>query len=325
MLAFSVRAAGLAVLAMAVVSSSAHAQKIKFAHVYEIDTPFHRAAVAAAAEIKKRTDGRHEIEVFPAGSLGREQDLFQGLKLGSVDMTFTGSFYAGSVHGPMSLSSGPFMFRDFAHWKAYSNSDVFKEIASEFEKKSSTKVLGLVYYGARHLTSNKPVRTPDDMNGMKLRVPSTQMYLLFPKSVGANPVPIDFAEVYVALQQGAADGQENPLPTILAKKFYEVQKYISLTGHVQDSLVTLASPSLWKRLSDEDKAIFADVYGASALATSEEVLKQEEELAADFEKKYGVTVLRIDREPFRQAMLKLTTGPDMPWTKDQVERVQALK
>lgn len=314
-----------ALLALGALSGAAQAEKVKFAHIYEIDTPFHRAAVAAADEIRRRTAGRYEVEVYPAGSLGREQDLFQGLKLGSVDMTYTGSFYAGTVHGPMSLSSAPFLFRDFDHWKAYSSSDVFKEISAEFEKKANMKVLGLVYYGARHLTSNRPIRTPEDMKGMKLRVPPTAMYLLFPRSVGANPVPIDFAEVYLALQQGAADGQENPLPTISAKKFHEVQKYITLTGHLQDSLVSLASLSLWKRLSDEDKATFAAVFAESALATSEAVLKFEEELATEFEKKHGVTVLRIDREPFRQAMMKLTTGPDMPWTKEQVARVQALR
>lgn len=310
---------------LAGVTVSVAAEKFRFGHVYEIDTAHHLAAVAAAAEIKRRTNGRYEIEVYPAGSLGREQDLFQSLRLGSVDLTYTGSFYAGTNHGPMSLSSAPFLFRDFEHWKSYAKSDVFREIAAEFEKKSSLHVLGLVYYGARHLTSNKPVRTPDDMKGMKLRVPSTAMYVLFPKAMGANATPIDFAEVYLALQNGTVDGQENPLPTIFAKKFYEVQKFISLTGHIQDSLVTLASPSLWKKLSPEDRAIFADVYRESAAAVSEEVVRSEERLAKEFETKYGITVLRIDREPFRTKMLPLTTAAAMPWTKEMVERVQALK
>ena len=314
-----------ALVSLTALTTPMAAERVKFAHVYEIDTDYHRAAVAAAEEIKKRTGGRYQVDVFPGGSLGREQDLFQSLRVGSVDLTYTGSFYAGTMHGPMSLSSAPFLYRDFAHWKSYASSDVFKEIAAEFEKKTSIQVLALVYYGARHLTSNKPIRTPDDMKGMKLRVPSTQMYTLFPRAVGANPTPIDFAEVYLALQNGTVDGQENPLPTILAKKFYEVQKYISLTGHLQDSLLTLASPSLWKKLSPEDRAIFAETYRDSAAKVSEEVVASEEALAKEFQSKYGVTVLTVDRDAFRAKMLPLTTSADMPWTKDHVERVQALK
>jgi tripartite ATP-independent transporter DctP family solute receptor len=310
---------------VAIIPDWARAQPIKFAHVYEVDTVFHKAALQAADEIKRRTGGRLDVQVFPAGSLGREQDLFNGLRLGAVDITYTGSFYAGTVHPPMALSSAPFLFRDFDHWKAYARSDVFRGISEEFEKKSGNRVLGLVYYGARHLTSNKPVRTPDDMRGMKLRVPSTPMYLLFPRSVGANPVPIDFAEVYLALQQGTADGQENPLPTIMAKKFYEVQKFISLTGHLQDSLVILVGPQFWQRLSAEDRKLFEEVFAASALATSEAVLKEEEELAGTLAARHNVTVLKVDREPFREAMMKLTTGPNMPWSKEQIDRVQALR
>lgn len=315
----------VAAILAAGVSAAGATETLRFGHVYETSSIYHEAAVWAADEIAKRTEGRYAIEVFPASSIGNENDLFQGLALGAVDLVFTGSFYASGIHGPMAISSGPFMFRDYDHWKAYRDSDLFAEIAAEFEKKSAHKVLGLTYYGARHLTSNRRIERPEDMKGMKLRVPNAPMYLLFPKSVGANAAPIAFAEVYLALQQGVVEGQENPLPTILAKKFYEVQSHIMLTGHLMDSLVTVAGGGAWNGMSDADRAIFSAVYDEAARRASELVRQSEADLATRFATEFGVTVVTVDREPFRKAMAPLLEGADMPWTADQVARVQAIR
>src|SRR5216117_699025 len=116
----------------------------------------------------------------------------------------------------------------------------------------------MTYYGARHSTSNKGFTDCAGMKGLKMRVPDVPAYLALPKSCGANPTPIAFAEVYLALQNGTVDAQENPLPTIEAKKFYEVQKYIILTGHIIDSLLTVISGQTCTKLSDADKQILAE-------------------------------------------------------------------
>ena len=304
---------------------AAGAETLKFAHVYEVSEPYHKWALWAADEIKKRTGGRYEIQVFPASTLGKEQDIYQGLALGSIDLVYTGSLYAARDYGPMAVSSAPFMFRDFAHWDAYRNGPVFKEIADAFTAKTGNDVLSLIYYGERHVTSNKPVRTPADMKGMKFRTPDAPMYTMFPRAVGANPTPIAFAEVYLALQNGTVDGQENPLPTILAKKFYEVNKNISLTGHMTDSLITLASPGLSKRLSPADRKIFQDVYREAAVKTTDEIRASEILLATEFATKYGVNVIKVDRKPFQDAMAKELQGANLPWTPAQFEKVQAIK
>ena len=132
------------------------------------------------------------------------------------------------------------MFRDFNHWKAFSTSPLFAELGEGYRAKSGgNKVVAITYYGERHVTSNKPINKPEDMKGLKIRVPDAPLYTMFPRAVGANPTPIAFAEVYLALQNGTVDAQENPLPTIDAKKFYEVQKYIVLTGHITDALLTI--------------------------------------------------------------------------------------
>ena len=314
-----------AALALVGAMPAVGAETLKFAHVYEVSEPYHKWALWAADEIKKRTGGRYEIQVFPASTLGKEQDIYQGLALGSIDLVYTGSLYAARDYGPMAVSSAPFMFRDFAHWDAYRNGPVFKEIADAFTAKTGNDVLSLIYYGERHVTSNKPVRTPADMKGMKFRTPDAPMYTMFPRAVGANPTPIAFAEVYLALQNGTVDGQENPLPTILAKKFYEVNKNISLTGHMTDSLITLASPGLSKRLSPADRKIFQDVYREAAVKTTDEIRASEVLLATEFTTKYGVNVIKVDRKPFQDAMAKELQGANLPWTPAQFEKVQAIK
>lgn len=317
----AVRAACAFLIAPAV----AAAETFSFAHVYEPDSIYHRWAEWAADEIAERTHGRHEVEVFPAGSLGDENEIFEGLSLGTVDMTLSGSFYASNLHGPMAISSAPFMFRDFDHWLAYRDSDVFDDIAAGYEEASGHRVLGLMYYGARHLTANRRIEAPEDMEGMKLRVPNARMYLLFPRSVGANPAPIDFAEVYLALAQGVVDGQENPLPTILAKKFYEVQSHIMLTGHLMDSLIVQISGQVWDSLSEEDRAVFGAVFEEMAEGVTQDVRRAEDELAGRFESEFGVEVVEVDREPFRAAMQPLLEGEDLPWTTEHLEAVEAIR
>ena len=158
-----------------------------------------------------------------------------------------------------------------------------------------------------------------------MRVPNARMYLLFPESVGANPTPIDFSEVYLALQQGVVDAQENPLPTILAKRFHEVQSHIMLTGHLMDSIVTIMAGPAWASLSEEDRAIFEAVYAEAAEGASEAVREAEARLAQEFETVHGVEVVEVDRAPFREAMMPLLTGDDLPWTPDLVERVNAIE
>lgn len=298
---------------------------LKFGHVYEVGEPYHRWALWAGDQIRQRTQNRWSIQVFPASSLGKEQDLYQGLALGSVDLTYTGSFYASRDHGPMALASAPFMFRDFAHWNAFRNSDMYRQIREAYTAKTGNPVLALTYYGERHVTANRPVRTPADMKGMKFRTPDAPMYTLFPRAVGANPTPIAFAEVYLALQNGTVDGQENPLPTILAKKFHEVNRNISLTGHMTDSLVTLVSPGLWRRLSEADRKVFADVFREAAEKCTEEIRALEAKLASEFETVHKVNVIRVDRKPFQDAMAPLLQGPNLPWTAEQFKAVQAIR
>jgi tripartite ATP-independent transporter DctP family solute receptor len=265
------------------------------------------------------------MEVFPASSLGKETDINQGLTLGTVDIIYTGQLFAGRTYGPVAIGGAPFMFRDFEHWKAYANGNLFQELAEGYRQKSGgNKMVAITYYGERHVTSNEPINKPEDMKGLKIRVPDAPLYTMFPRAVGANPTPIAFAEVYLALQNGTVDAQENPLPTIDAKKFYEVQKFIVLTGHITDALITIVGGPTWNKLSDADKKIFEAVFKEAAARATGEIVEIEKKLGAEFEKR-GRTVVRVDRTPFRDAVVKLHNGPDATWDKATYDKLQALK
>jgi len=312
--------------ALALAAGAAQAQtKLKWAHVYETSEPYHTAAVWAAGEIAKRTSNRYTVEVFPASTLGKESDINQGLTLGTVDIIYTGQLFAGRIYGPVAIGGAPFMFRDFNHWKAYAGSGLFQELADGYQKKSGgNKMLAITYYGERHVTSNKAINVPGDMKGLKIRVPDAPLYTMFPRAVGANPTPIAFAEVYLALQNGTVDAQENPLPTIDAKKFYEVQKFIVLTGHITDALITIVGAPTWSKLSDADKKTFEAVLKEAAVRATGEIIEIEKKLGAEFEKR-GKTVTKVDRKPFREAVVKMHNGPDATWDKATYDKLQALK
>jgi tripartite ATP-independent transporter DctP family solute receptor len=310
-----------------IIAVPAQAQtKLKWAHVYEVAEPYHTQAVWAAGEIKKLTNGKYDIEVFAASQLGNENQINEGLGLGTVDIIYTGTSFAGSVYKPLAISGAPFMLRDFNHWKAYRDSKLFRELAKGYEDKTKHKVITLTYYGERMVTANKEIKKPEDMKGMKLRVPPAPLYLMLAKSVGANATPIAFAEVYLALQQGTVDGQENPLPTIMAKKFYEVQSHIMLTGHITESLLTIVGSHVWSKLNDDEKKIFQDTLSQAAARASDEIRTSEQKIA-DQLRKLGKTVVEVDREAFRKAAVPLhnDASAGAGWTQAQYDELQGLK
>lgn len=319
-------ACALAATALGTLGTAQAQTKLKWAHVYETSEPFHKYSVWAGEEIKKRTNGKYEIQVFPASSLGKEADINQGLTLGTVDIILSGASFAGRSYQPLAVSYFPFIFRDAEHQLKYAKSDVFKELAKGYDDKTGNHITALNYYGARHVTSSaaRPVAKPEDMKGLKIRVPDAPAYLAFPKSLGANATPIAFAEVYLALQNGTVDAQENPLPTIEAKKFYEVQKNISLTGHIVDSLLTIVSGQLWGKLSADEKKIFTEVMQEAAEKTGREIIASEARLVDEFKKK-GNNVITVDKGAFREAVLKNTKPTDHGYRQQDYDRIISIQ
>jgi tripartite ATP-independent transporter DctP family solute receptor len=314
-----------AAAALALPTMPASAQtKLKWAHVYETSEPFHTQSAWAAQEIAKRTNNRYQIDVYPASQLGKESDINQGLSLGTVDMIISGPSFAARSYPPVGIGYYPYIFRDAAHLLSFAKSDVFKELSAGYGEKTGHQMVALTYYGVRHTSTNKPFKTCAEMKGLKIRVPDAPAYLATPRSCGANTSPIAFAEVYLALQNGTVDAQENPLTTIEAKKFYEVQKNIVLTGHIVDHLATIISKQLWAKLSDEDKKIFTAVAQEAATRASAEIQAKEKELIDIFKQK-GLTVTEVNKDEFKDAVMKNVTLDSLGYRKADYDRIQAIK
>ncbi len=319
----NISAATILMTAMTGIASAT--EVLKFGHVSETSHPLHKWAVWAGDEVGKRTDGRYKIEVFPSSSLGKQADLDEGLSLGTVDFTYPSVAFAANSYPPIGIAAAPYMFRDIDHWKKFGKSDVFNKLADGFYNATGNVILANPFYGFRHVTSNKPITSPEAMEGLKIRVPNAPLYKMFPDTVGANSTPIAFAETYLALQQGVVDAQENPLAVIKSKKFYEVQTHINLTGHMMDSIYTTMSGIAWGRLSETDQKIFKEVFQEAAEGVTKDVLDDESTLGEELDADPTTTVLKVDRSLFRNATVKAHLGPDVKWSKETYDGVQAIK
>ena len=314
-----------ALAAASVLAMPAMAQtKLKWAHVYETSEAFHTESVWAAQEFARRTNNKYQIEVFPASQLGKETDINQGLSLGSVDIIISGSSFAARSFAPIGVTYYPFTFRDADHLLAYTKSDIYRELNKGYEDRTGHVITATTYYGVRHTTSNRPFKTCAEMRGLKIRVPDVPAYLAMPRSCGANTTPIAFAEVYLALQNGTVEAQENPLTTIEAKKFYEVQKHIVLTGHIVDHLNTIVAKGTWAKFTDDEKRIFTEV-SQEAAARATRLIKADEAKLVQFFKDKGLTVSEIDRKEYMDAVAKAVTFEQFGYRKADWDRIQAVK
>ncbi|MCR4666819.1 MAG: DctP family TRAP transporter solute-binding subunit [Desulfovibrio sp.] len=227
---------------------------LKLGHIAEPENPYGQGADHFAKLVKERSNGEVIIQVYPSSQLGNQRDLVEGLTLGTVDMTLTGTAVLGNFVPEVSIFDLPFLFRNVEH--AYKALDT---IGMELCKKGEQRgmiTLAIWENGVRHMTNNvRPIRKPEDMKGLKFRVMEQPVYIQMMKSLGASPTPMAMSELYTALQKGVIDGQENPLAHIATKRFYEVQKYISLTGHTYAPEPVLISTMAWKKLSPEQQNI----------------------------------------------------------------------
>ena len=239
-------------------------------------------------------------------------------------MIISGPSFAARSYPRIGIAYYPFIFRDADHLIAYSKSPVFAEMVEGFRQKTGIQITAYTYYGARQTTSNRPFTDCAGMKGLKIRVPDVPAYMATPKACGANPTPIAFAEVYLALQNGTVEAQENPLTTIEAKKFYEVQKAIMLTSHIVDGLTTQIAPHVWNKLTDDEKKIFTEVTREAADRATAQIKKREAELVDEFRKK-GLQIVNVNRQSFVDAVLKSTTPESLGYERKDYDRIVAIK
>jgi tripartite ATP-independent transporter DctP family solute receptor len=255
-----------------------------------------------AKDVAARTSGRIEIQSFPAGQLGSGKDMIEAVSAGNLTMTTDGAGALGQFLPALSLIEAPYLWRDAAHM-AKGIPTVLDDMNKVLVEKRQMRMLAPTYYGKRHLTTkDKAVKTAADMKGFKLRVPPVDTFKAMAEAWGARPTPIAFPELYLALSQGAVDGQENPLPTIQSGKFQEVQKFLVLTGHIITPRLVIVNEGFWKGLAAADKDVMMAAINAAATWQDAELASQEATLVDTF-KKAGMTVIEPDLESFRKPVL----------------------
>lgn len=279
--------------------ASAQAQtSIVVGHTLSPNSHYAIGAEAFIAKLGELSDGAFTGNQAPAGQLGGERDMIEGLQIGSLDVVITSTGPLGNFVPEVYALDLPFLFRDYDHARKVLDGEIGKEL---LDKINGNQLVGLAWSenGFRHVTnSQRPVRTPADLDGLKLRTMENRVHMEAFSQMGAAPTPMAFPELFTALQQGVVDGQENPVTVITASKFWEVQSHVSLTGHVYSPAVILAAPSLMESLTEEQRSWFFEAAAASAVATRAEVNRLEEAGVALLRENGMEVIVDIDKAPF---------------------------
>lgn len=274
---------------------------LKFAMIPSVTSNEYKAATDFKKFVESTSKGDIVVKLYPDAQLGDDREALEQLQAGVLDMTFAETGRMGLWNKKAEIFQMAYVFDNYAHLQKALKTPAGMDLINEFRTSYNWRLLGNAYNGTRQTSSNKPIKSIADMKGMKLRVPNAKANLNFAKYSGASPTPMAFSEVYLALQTNAVDGQENPLSTIKATKFYEVQKYIAMTNHILNDANYIISEVTWKKLTPAQQKIVADgVTKAAALHTSL-FQKDEKDLIAFF-KKEGLTITTPDTKAFKTAM-----------------------
>ena len=289
----------LATMTAGLLAGSAFAadMTLKLGHLANEQNPWHLASVKFGEELSRLTDGRIEVEVFPNESLGKEIDLINGMQLGTVDMTITGESLQNWA--PMAaLLAVPYAYKSIEHMDEVASGEIGDKIKQQIIDKVQIRPIAYFARGPRNLTSNRPITSPDELNGLKMRVPNVPLFVDVWSALGANPGPMAFSEVFTSLQNGTIEAQENPLALIRSANFNEVQSHVNMTEHVRSWIYLTIAESTWNKLSAEDQAA---VMEAAKIAQAYERELFNASLADDraYLESKGMTFVEVDGPAFQ--------------------------
>jgi TRAP-type transport system periplasmic protein len=282
-------------------SAGAQAMKMKFAHFADEGHPGHLAAKMFVENVEKRTNGQIKIDIFPNNMLGSPPEQAEQIKLGTTDMGLPTQGQFDKWIKAMGVVMLPFAYDDYDHVHRVVDGPAFQWF-SQMAEKEGFILLSNWEYGFRNLTNSKrPINTPEDVKGLKIRVPPEMQIGAAFEALGAQTTVIAFPELYMALAQGVADGEDNPVSVIYFMKFYEVQKHLALTKHIYNNMIHTISAKTWAKLTPEQKTIFQEESKRAGAFMRQQVVSQEGDVVAKMQQA-GTQVTRPDLAPFRAAM-----------------------
>jgi len=275
--------------------------ELKLGHTGAPNHHYQEVLTWFADDVKEKTNGKLIISVFPSDQLGNQMESTEGAMLGTHDMILTSDMVLSNWVPETGILCLPYLFRDNVHLKKFVNSEVAKELDKLI---AETGAINLAYWdnGFRHITNSiRPIESPEDLKGIKLRVPEGQVYLDTFSTLGAIPTVISFGELYSALQLKTVDGQENPPAHVITQKFYEVQKYVSRTGHIHSASPLLINRGKFEELPEEYQKILVDSAKEYAIKHIDRVEELEAEQWAEIEEA-GMLINDPERAPFEEAV-----------------------
>ena len=278
-----------------------------------------------AREVEKRTNGRYKIQTFYNAALGSERESIEAVQLGTQELTLTSTGPVPNFVPETKILDVPFLFRDKAHARAVLDGPIGQEMLKPFDNKGF-KALAWAENGFRHMTNSKrSVKAPEDLKGLKMRTMENPVHIAAYKGFGIVTTPMAFAEVFTALQQGTVDGQENPLSVIIASKFDQVQKHLSLTGHVYSPCLFLMNKASFDKLSAADKQAFLEAAKEGTKANRAKVDEDDAKGVADLRAK-GMTVIdNIDKSKFVAALAPVNADFEKQFGKANLDKIRNYK
>lgn len=307
--------------------SFVHADQItlRVALFTAIDHPMTIGVKVTENLIERRTNGEIQVDIFPGGQLGNNQEILEGVIAGDIDVCMQGVQYVANYHPTIGILNAPYIFRDFDHAYKVLESEIVREMNEELVKAIGVRMISHRKYGIRHVTTaDTPVKAPEDMKGLKLRCPDDRVSIELVKAMGASPTPMAFSEVYLGLQQGVVDGQENPIPTIISMNFHEVQGYLIKTGHTINMGWAFINENKWNSLTSEQQDIVVQAFDEGHAVNDYLIDKQSEE-GLEIIRKAGLTIIEPDTEAFqKQVATKLYLEQEI-FPFELYERIQAIK
>ena len=278
-----------------------------------------------AKEVEKRTAGRYKIETFYNASLGSERESIESVQLGTQELTFSSTGPVPNFVPDAKILDIPFLFRDKAHARAVLDGPIGQEMLGKFDSKGF-KALSWAENGFRHMTNSKrAVNAPDDLKGLKMRTMENPVHVAAYKGFGIVTTPMAFAEAFTALQQGTVDGQENPLSVIMSAKFDQVQKHLSLTGHVYSPCIFLMNKASFDKLSAADKQAFLDAAKEGTKANRARVDTDDASGVADLRAKGMSVVDNLDKAKFVAALGPVNAEFEKQFGKANIDKIRNFK
>ncbi len=298
--------------------------ELKLGHVAEPDNPYALGAAKLAELMEERTDGKVKISIFPSSQLGNQEKLIESLVFGSIDFAMTTTAVLGQFEPNLLVFGYPYMFETRDH--AYKALDtVGIEVAKNLESKG-VKILGFYENGIRHMINNKvPIKKPADMKGLKMRVMTTPVYVELMKSLGADPTPMSFGEVYSACSTGTVDGLEVPAVHIWQKRFFEVNKYVSLTGHTYESEPLTMSMKTWNKLPEEYREILTQAVKESLDYARNLAREQEAGFFKNIVDSGKTEIIEVDRSIFAEETKAVWDKLATKESPALIEKIQSLR